>query len=755
VASANPLVEAPDLTSCDREPIRVPGSIQPHGVLLVVDPETLDVLQASANTATHFGRETGDVVERDLREVLGADAADAVAAAIPSELAQHPLYLATVRLGLGERQPFHVIGHRVGDAVVLEFEPTTHLRAVSFHALYALVRTFIERLEDAAGIEALTALAADEVRRLTGFDRVLVYRFDPEWHGQVLAESRNERLPSYLRHWFPASDIPAQARELYALNRLRLIADAAYQPVPLVPPLDPRTGAPLDMSHAALRSVSPAHLEYLRNMGVAASMSISVLQENRLWGLIACHHAEPRPVPFEVRAACEFLGQVLSLQLRAKERHADDTHRMHLRTVQTRLLAHMAEEASFVDGLTRHPRELLAFADAAGAAVVFEDRCTLLGATPDEAAVRSLVDWLIEHGREDVFHTDALPRLLPNPGPYRAHATGLLAIAISKLYRSYVLWFRPEVVRTVTWGGDPRKPVEPAAGGAARLHPRRSFAAWQEIVRGRAIPWRPSELETAAELRNAIIGIVLRQAEERGQLTAELQRANQELEAFSYSVSHDLRAPFRHIVGYAELLRERLEHHPDADVRRYVNTVIESGYYAGTLVDNLLNFSRIGRAQLDQRAVPVDVLVSELQAELSYDLGGRRVTWDVGPLPSVWADPVMLRLVFQNLLSNALKYTRTREESLIRVRAETGPREVRFAISDNGVGFEMRYVDKLFGVFQRLHRMEDFEGTGIGLANVRRIIARHGGRTWAEGEVDRGATFYFTLPQRQVEPETT
>ncbi|MDB5296401.1 MAG: ATPase, partial [Phycisphaerales bacterium] len=253
-------------------------------------------------------------------------------------------------------------------------------------------------------------------------------------------------------------------------------------------------------------------------------------------------------------------------------------------------------------------------------------------------------------------------------------------------------------------------------------------------------------------LRNDVVGIVLRRAEELADLSGELERSNKELEAFSYSVSHDLRAPFRHIVGYAELLREMEGGGLTENGRRYVDTIVESAQYAGTLVDNLLLFSQMGRSSLSLVDVEANRLFAEAAREARRDAGDRDVTIRIDVLPVVTADVMMLRLVAQNLMSNAVKYTRPRPRAEIEVGCKSDDREHVFSVRDNGVGFDMRYVDKLFGVFQRLHRMEEFEGTGIGLANVRRIVARHGGRAWAEGEVDRGATFYFSLPRSAQGP---
>jgi len=736
-----------DLTSCDREPIHIPGSIQPHGLLLVLDGPEFVVRRASENAPGLLGKPLAEVIGRPLADVFGRDQADRLRLGAGGAPAGQPAVVGEVRIGRGESGPlFHALAHRSGGFIVLELEPADADAVGAFHEVYQPLQSFLSRLDSATSSEALLGIAASEVRRVTGFDRVLIYRFDEDGHGTVVAQDGTGRLPSLLGHRFPGSDIPRQARELYRLNRFRLIPDAGYTPVPIVP----EAAEPLDMSFSTLRSISPVHVEYMRNMGTAASLSISILLDGTLWGLIACHHKEPRMVPFGVRAGCDFLARLLAVQLANTERQRTIEHRLRLGSIQSRLIAGLTARGDVAEGLANQADDLLSFAAADGAAILFEGRCLLIGATPTEGEVRGLATWLSEDVRREVFATDELGSELPwglaDPG----RTSGLLAVSISKLYNNYLMWFRPEMPRTVVWAGDPRTSVSPEGGGETtptRLHPRASFEAWKEVLRGRSAGWESAEIEAAVEFRNAIVGVVLRTAEELAQLNTELTRSNQELEAFSYSVSHDLRAPFRHIVGYAELLRDGGIDRIGPQAARYVETIIESATYAGTLVDNLLAFSRMGRTTIHPVEVDMNTLVRESIVEASRDAEGRNVVWKVGDLPAARGDLMMLRLAVGNLLSNALKYTRPRAEAVIEIGGEERAGETVYFVRDNGIGFDMRYVDKLFGVFQRLHRMEDFEGTGIGLANVRRIVARHGGRAWGEGVEGVGATFFIALPK--------
>lgn len=721
-----------DLSTCAREPIHIPGSIQPYGMLLVLD-ERGCVQQAAV--APQCGVVASELLGRAAASILEG-------LQLPFPARPEPTFSGTAKVA---GTLYNVVAHDSAGLTIAELEIAIEDEPGSFEELYPTVRSFLASIGQANDVVAVGALAAREVRRLTGFDRTMIYRFDEDWNDTVVAEDGNGQLPSYLDLRFPASDIPPQARELYRRNKLRLIADADYTPVPLEPPCDPASGNPVDLSLAMLRSVSPVHVEYMRNMETWASMSVSLIVDGRLWGLISCHNRTPRRVPYHVRTACEFLGEILSLQIGAREHASDAQARVERRKVHARLLARVAGEPDFVRALADNHDELLGLTGASGAAILFDGQCLLVGDCPKEEGVRALVDWLEDQpDGEDLFQTDRLGDLEADFEELADVASGLLAISISQVQAAYILWFRPEVIRTVRWGGDPRKPAETEAD--ERISPRKSFEAWRQTVRGQSTPWAAVDREMALELRTSVIDIVLRKAEELAAINNQLVRSNKELEAFSYSISHDLRAPFRHIVGYSELLLGSAADRLDERDKRYVATIVDSARSAGQLVDSLLNFSQLGRASLGHGNVDMNLLVADARSRLGLEIGTRNIEWRVAELPTVRGDLAMLQQVVHNLLSNAVKFTRDRNKAVISVEHSRDNDEEIFTIRDNGCGFDMTYAGKLFGVFQRLHHMDEFEGTGIGLANVRRVVERHGGRTWAEGKPGEGAAFFFTLP---------
>jgi light-regulated signal transduction histidine kinase (bacteriophytochrome) len=737
-----PVSSAPvlDLSACAREQIRTPGSIQPHGFLLTLSEELM-VLQASANLGDWAGRPAAAAVGCLLAEVIGNAAALRLAPELASRLGARPYYLGTI--GTPNGRNFDVLGHRWDGVIILEFEAVERDEPAGFRHLYPLIGDFLLKVNDAASIESIAQLACQHIRAVTGFGRVMVYQFDADGHGHVTAESKEDDYHSYMGQHFPASDIPAQARELYALSRIRLIQDANYTPAPLVPARNPVTGKPNDLSFAALRSVSPVHLQYMRNMHTMASMSVSLMVKGRLWGLISCHNAGPAPVSFEKRTACEQLGQILALCIESREDAHELQFRLDVRRIMVSMLAGLTQGSSFIDNLSSVFPELLRFARASGVAIVVDDRVLASGDTPDEGNILGLVDWLAARDHGEVYHTDKLSAAWPQAGSITRNASGLLALPISRIHKHYLLWFRPEFVHTIEWAGNPHEKDD----APTPLSPRSSFAAWRETIHGTSLPWHAGEIELALEFRTALLGIALERAEQMADLAEELGRSNKELEAFSYSVSHDLRAPLRHIVGFADLLIESAGNEDGQQRLRFLKNIKDAARMAGKLVDDLLSFSQMGRASLHPHMVDMNDLVRDCIGKLALEARGRNIEWDIAPLPAAHADPTFLHLAMYNLLSNAVKFTGKQDPAVIRVSAEDHPGETVFHVADNGAGFNMDYVHKLFGVFQRLHRMEDFQGTGIGLANVRRIVERHNGRVWANSVQGEGATFSFAMPK--------
>ncbi|MGE0683585.1 MAG: ATP-binding protein [Candidatus Binatia bacterium] len=751
----NPSTQTVDLENCDQEPIHIPGRIQSHGVLFVLDETTLTIRQISANTPSVLSLEPGDLLDEPVSSLFDSSALTYFLNCIHKEdLEANPIYLATLRTN--NDHVFDGIVHRYDGLLVVELEPS--LASSSTRGVVdpvSSLRTSLISLQRTATLQELARLITRQVRALTGFDRVMIYKFQADESGAVIAEDAAPELPSYLGLHYPASDIPRQARILYLRNWLRLIVNLADEPAPLTPEINPLTQRPLDMSYATLRSVSPIHIEYLRNMGATASMSISLIKEGTLWGLIACHHySGAKYIPYDLRVACELLGQMVSMQLKTKEEQQDIVYAQTLQQRSSRFLEYMAQEDRFIDGLTQHAPNLLQFLDAEGAAVAAEGELRLLGKTPSEHEVRELIEWLAASTTEDVFVTHTLPSFYGKAVAYKDIACGLMAASISRSQKEYLLWFRPEVLQVVHWAGDPTKSIE-RTGDGVRLSPRKSFAAWQETVRLQSLPWKKYEQAAAAALRTAIRDVILHSARQLATTHAELVRKNEELDAFVYAISHDLREPLRGIHHYAEFLLEDQAPQLNTEGQERLRTMSHLTERMESMLSSLLQYSRFGKNALRFQTISLDDVVRDALAILHASLEDRHIQIRTPhPLPLVRCDPTQMLEVLVNLLSNAIKYN-DKEEGWIEVGyidhqgnepEQNDSLSFVFYVRDNGIGIREQHYDEIFHLFRRLHSRDAFGGgNGAGLTIVKKILERHGGRIWVESALGVGSTFYFTL----------
>lgn len=496
-----------DLETCAREPIHIPGAIQPHGVLLVLKEPELTIVQASENTDLFFGRRADHLVGEKLDILLTREQVDAIRGALVSDdqAEINPLQLGFT--GMDGKIALEGILHQHDGFAILEFEPAMSSEgSANFLNFYKTVSKTTGRLQSAPDLQALVDEAAAGVRQMTGFDRVMIYRFADNGEGEVIAESKAETVDPYLGLRYPASDIPEQARRLYTISSIRCIPTVTYKPVPLVPSINTTTDRPTDLSHAGLRSVSPIHCEYLQNMGVSASMSVSVVREGKLWGLIACHHFAPKSVPYETRKACSFIGQILSGEIGRREAEANSTYNSEATSVQAKFLELIRLSAHPLAELVNSTPNLLDLIPAAGAAVVMKDKAQMIGVTPTYTEVMSIVASLRGADVPRTFSTRSLKNHFSDAGSMTKTASGVIALEISPENEEYILYFRPEVAQTVTWGGDPNK-VAIATVEGFRLSPRKSFAAWREKLQGASLPWTANEVRAADELRKLVGGI--------------------------------------------------------------------------------------------------------------------------------------------------------------------------------------------------------------------------------------------------------
>ena len=725
-----------DLTDCDREPIHIPGTVQPFGVLFVLAEPSLTITQVSENVGEHLPVRVEEVLGRQLSTVLDP----ASLAQVKEALAEERWHdMNPLQIGAHGKQ-FDGIVHRHEGAAILELEPNPGPPIAMRHPF----RAALLRIQRVVTSAELADVVVQEMRRVTGFERVLFYRFHEDGHGSVDGEAKEPALEPYVGLHYPASDIPAQARELYRKNWLRLIFDARAKPARVVPPLRADTRGPLDLSFSVLRSVSPIHLQYMANMGVRASMSVSLIVRDRLWGLISClNHTSPWRVSQETRMACEFLGRLTSLQIAALEDRDQLAGRASRRATEDELARAMRESApedNVLEILFTRPKELMGIVGAEGAAVVSGGEILVAGRAPQPALIQEIATWVEEKEGAAPFATASLAARFSPAREAGDVASGLLTFALPGAPQRRLLWFRPEFIQTVSWGGDPNKPV--AADSGDRLRPRHSFALWQEEVRLRSHPWTASNLEAADELRRRAIEVDI------ARRFANEQRAVRARNDLLAVVSHDLRGPLS-----AVLLQTEVMLHPtDAGdqrkdvLRGSVERMRRSAAHMKALTDDLLDLASIEAHHfaLHLKSVESRELIEEALLAASPLAEAKRITLakELIDAPRLEADPERIFRVLSNLLGNAIKFTP--EGGTITVRVERRGGDLSIAVADTGPGIA---ADQLPHVFERYWKAQSTSqpGAGLGLYISSGIVEAHGGKIWAESSAG-GARFTFILP---------
>jgi len=750
-----------DLSNCDREPIHIPGQIQAHGALLIAEKTTWKIVQGSTNVATFLNQDISALLGTNVLELFDPPGhAFITHAAQQSTPERMPVHLAQIHVA--QRGPFDVILHIDGPLLLLEIE-LIQAGSETVSDFYAFASRAILSLQSNLTTREYCRAVTSFIQQVTGYDRVMIYRFSDDWSGHVWAESmaRNKGLLPFLDLHYPASDIPVQARALFLKNNVRMLVDAAYVASPLVPEVNPITGYPLDMSHTFLRGASPMYTEYLTNMGVRASLTLALLDDNRLWGLVACHHLEPRHISYGVRVVCELIARVASLQIVDKMRKDQADYRLRIQAAHSALLEALAVKPNLVSTLAKMTSGIRTFLDCAGAAVVSGGEVSAEGATPPPHHVLRIIETLQASEKNKVVATERISTLYPDAASFVEVACGMIALPLSSTPGDYVLWFRPEIVQTVTWAGDPNKPMNVSAIGN-HFTPRTSFERWAETVRGASQPWTTLEIEAVKRLSASVTELLLRRNQELERLNVELVRSNEELDSFAYVASHDLKEPLRGIYNYADFLLRDADDRWGAEGVQKLESIVRLTRRMHGLIDSLLEYSRVGRVGMRPERVALSTLLARVVDSIAPTIHERHAVIRIDDnLPTVSGFARFFEQIFSNLLTNAMKYNEQRipevqvgcmtvDDAAYPVRA-TGMGHV-FFVRDNGIGIDPRHHQTVFRIFKRLHSTEKFGGgTGAGLTIVKKLIDRLGGTVWIESQPSAGTTVWFSLPAEEVE----
>ncbi|MHA4810781.1 ATP-binding protein [Flavitalea flava] len=731
------------LTNCDKEPIHIPGKIQSHGFLVAVNIESCLISYISENSQHYTAKEAGNYLGQPIEKLEN----DLGISALPLNFSRL-LTLANTNKGsetinpfyleIGQK-PFNLIISPSGKEQLMEFEPETSDLSLD---LQKMISRSVSGMLSGKNLNAVLQNAAREIKNIIRYDRVMIYKFGEDGHGEVVAEDRNADLESFLGFHYPASDIPQQARELYKINLTRIIADVYSESSSI---LTHETGdVPLDLTRSELRAVSPIHIQYLKNMGVASSFSISLIARNELWGLIACHSYTPRFINFKARDASKIIGQILSsaLEYRQEEEFLQMTSSFNRAAME--LGEFIVKEDDIQAALTAHTTTILNIVPASGAVLVLDHTITRLGATPDEDQIKEIIQWLMVTMQEPVYSTHRFPALFPPARGYSQLASGIMVCILSKEMGEIIIWFKPEQIGQIIWAGNPAKPDPDQNDGSITISPRKSFEKWTELVKNTSAKWTSGELAVVIRIREQIIYTINRRASEIRLLNERLKLAYEELDTFSYTISHDLRSPLSSIKSYSELLSVN-NNSLDEQARKALDRIIFCANKMNHLITEILNYSKMGRMDVEVRPIHMGNLLEEIRAEVINDLQPENLEFLIGDTPSIKGDPVMINQVFTNLINNAVKYSARSKPAKVKIEGLQKKNEVVYSVSDNGIGIDINYYNHVFELFKRMDNVKDFQGTGVGLAIVKRIVEKHQARIWFESTLGAGTVFYIAF----------
>ena len=730
---------------CEQEPIRFSGCIQPHGVFLCVDSVSRLILAVSENYKS-IPRLSESLCGKLLDEVwpeLGTRSRDGA-------------FLTT--------DGYFII--RNSDATSLYFDVELCHSGDDIYATSLIdVAEILLELNTLSTLDEVMFSLTNIIRQLTGMERVLVYRFDKDGHGEVLAESViGDWNESFLGFHFPSADIPSQARALYLINKSRFVPYRDFTPVLIAPQLDSRTGQPFDLSHSQLRAVSPAHRIYQKNLGVDGSMSISIVSEGRLWGLVVGHHRRPHRVPILARQQVLALIAGLAMRLSPIETVEEREERARHVVMHTKMLEQIAGADDFVTPLISDKINLsIMFFAASGAVVVGPEdgdsteivEIRTIGRVPNRESIAEITRVCRERLDDGVFSTECIESILPSFAEHAEYASGALAISVGENGRHMILWFRPEVARTIVWGGATPAAVEKQKQAGNYL-PRRSFARWVEERRGHSRPWPQWKIDIARSLRTALNDVILRRTRAIRNLNVQLEERDQAKSRFLAHMSHELRSPLNTILGFAEMLEGGDRGELTADQHEDVSCIREAGAHLLQLINDVLDLSKVesGKMELQLEKTSAFDLVRRVCSLLighANSCGINIVSSVSAVMPSIFVDQRLVRQMLLNLISNSLKFTPRGGSVTISscLRLDGG---ITLMVMDTGIGIPKAKQARVLEPFRQAHEdlMLTHPGTGLGLPIVKSMIELHGGKLVLESAPGEGTTVSLEFPASAV-----
>lgn len=720
-----------DITNCDKEQIHLVGKIQNHGGLISINPNNGIITDTSQNIKNFINKEPKEIIGKLLSKVLNS----------PYSTNKLPKCF-----NLRNYRDLIFITHQHQGRTIIEIE--TYNDALSaLNDLEFLENTFAQFNEEKTEGE-ISNLLSGIVQQYLGYDRVMIYKFDENWNGNVVGEKTRGKVTSYFNHNFPAEDIPSIARQMLVKKISRQITDVH---TPSIPIIQSDSKAPLDLLHSELRYPSLIHLEFLKNMNVTATFTVSILVKGQLWGIIACQHESgPLHVPYSKRKTCEALARYFGNYLQGVQEEFDDKLYRNLIESQNKIVEAISKHSMLKNGFEENAASLLALHNASGIAFKYNTRLTLFGNTPDAKHVNELVEWIGKKNINDIYFTDCLSKEYPKGKELQKVASGILVLSIFNSLDEYIIWFRPEKEIKQAWAGDPAKIV---VDEGQTLHPRKSFKTWYQSIKGHSKPWDKVQVKAAKVLRWELIQIKLTTQNtdlkdllaEKTKAQRELKKSNEHLEDFAYTVAHDLKSPLRGINNLLSFLSEDHEKDLPKGGNELIALIKEKILFMHNMISEILSASKREGINSEQ-VIDLNTFIPELTNRIKFS-SKVKITQD-NNLPIVVYNASQLNQIFRNLIDNSIKYS-DKSPTRIHISSVLSGNNWEISVQDNGIGIPKKYHKEIFVPFNKVSEKistKKKNSTGIGLSIIKKIITENKGVINIESEEKKGTRIYFTIP---------
>ncbi len=725
------------ILQCHTEPIHILGKIQDRGVLIGIEKDKEQITHVSENVDSLLSINANDIIGRhckilDKLIISPGFLFSRYAAALSKGDGSLPNHYPVVTCN---NISYYLIHSFSSNYILFETEPVLQEDDVS-DKIFEIVDTVIGQNVIADIMDA----AVSEIKRITGFERVMVYQFHTDGSGQVVAEAIDGDLEPFMGLRYPETDIPRQARELYKKNHIRLVHEAGGA----TPLIISSTPTPLDLTYSVLRAVSPTHIEYLKNMGVTSSYSVSIMDDNILWGLVSCHHSAPKIIDYKVRQATLLIAKVMMSRISEKLKDLSKQAERKYTVNYSRLQELIIQEHNFKSSLSNGLQHLLQTTSATGFAMMFDGQLYSHGLVPERDQILSIIEWHKTKHIYGLYYTQQFPKEEEKAAEYYKKASGIL-IAPLHVEDGYLIWFKKENRYVVQWAGNPHdKDTQPVKGNQQlqQYIPRKSFAVWRENITQQSESWSNEEISSAQRVAGLIDSSFEKERKQISDYNSKLNRITKDLEFFSYTVSHDLKTPLTVIRSYAQLLLLAGDSMSpkEKEIAKKIMTSVDK---MSEMISGVNQLTRINKNEITFKEVDVSRLIKDIVSDHTIAHEYYKTKIVIGNTPEIFGDHHLIYHCFSNIIGNALKYSSKASNPKVEINGFKKDNYTCYRILDNGIGIPPEDHAHIFDLFNRCQNAGEFEGSGIGLPIVQTILEKHKGYAWCISNIGEATAFYL------------